>query len=68
MSNAYEIRHSILSQAQDMLMEEWRRECDRSPREKKIPLPTAERIKALAEELYDFVQQSSGKPREVKRP
>lgn len=70
MNTGYDIRYSILHDAQEMLMENWRRtkdfeqskadRCDgigQSYDPKNIPLPTADDIKKLAEDLYDFVQK-----------
>lgn len=66
MANGYEIRHSLLIQAQTMLMEEWRTRCDSvkfnaglsQTSIKECPeLPSSAEIKQLAEDLYEFVQR-----------
>lgn len=65
MSNGYEIRHSLLSEAKDMLLERWHAAMDveriSAERENRNPTliepPSVEQIKATAESLYDFVQK-----------
>jgi hypothetical protein len=50
MATGYEIRHSLLNEATGILFEKWQLE----------PLPeapTVADIKALAEDLYEFVQR-----------
>jgi hypothetical protein len=62
--SGYEIRHSLLSQAKDMLYEQWHMAMDverqRAERENRapenIPAPSLKEIKATAESLYEFVQ------------
>jgi hypothetical protein len=64
-SNAYEIRHALLSQAKDMLFEEWHGVVNveamaanfenRAP--KPVPAPTVAEVKSVAESLYEFVQK-----------
>ena len=65
MSTGYDIRYNILRDAREHLMEEWRAKMELAREEaegdpprhvKIIPVPTAEDIKKLAEELYEFVQ------------
>ena len=66
MATGYEIRHSLLNEAKSILFEKWHQECDRMRRNADLgqrqlePLPdapTVEEIKALAENLYEFVQR-----------
>ncbi len=65
MSNGYEIRHSLLSEAKDMLLERWHAAMDveriSAERENRNPAliepPSVEQIKATAESLYEFVQK-----------
>ena len=66
MATGYEIRHSLLNEAKDILFEKWHQECEVLKRnadlgQRKLdpypPAPTAAEIKALAEELYEFVQR-----------
>jgi hypothetical protein len=66
MATGYDIRYNILNDARSTLFEQWHRECDRIRRNADLgqrqlePLPsapTAAQIKALAEELYEFVQR-----------
>ncbi len=66
MATGYEIRHSLLNEAREMLFTTWHQECDRARRNADLgqrqlePLPsapTAADIKALAEDLYEFVQR-----------
>lgn len=53
--NAYGIRYAVLTDARQMLMDQWMRtiELDQGPNP---PAPTIEEIKALATEMYDFVK------------
>lgn len=66
MATGYEIRYNLLNDAKNMLYEKWNRDVEvvkfNAASSKKIiedlPLPpSAEEIKALAQSLYDFVQQ-----------
>lgn len=65
MANGYEIRQTLLMQANHILMEAWKSECEvarfnaslSSTKVENIAPPTAAQIKALAEELYEFVQR-----------
>jgi len=66
MATGYDIRYSLLNDAKSMLFDKWHRECDRIRRNADLgqrqlePLPaepTAAEIKALAEDLYEFVQR-----------
>jgi hypothetical protein len=66
MATGYDIRYNILNDARSTLFEQWHRECDRIRRNADLgqrqlePLPnapSAAQIKALAEELYEFVQR-----------
>lgn len=64
-ASGYEIRHALLSEAKEMLHEQWHaaREIElatatfenRPP--KTIPAPTIADIKSAAESLYEFVQK-----------
>jgi hypothetical protein len=58
--NAYEIRYAVLTDARQMLMDQWMRACDDHRQTetpgKLPPAPTFESIKALATEMYDFVK------------
>jgi len=66
-ASGYEIRHALLSQAKDMLYEQWHAEMDveraraamenRAP--KSIAAPSLFDIKNAAESLYEFVQKKS---------
>ena len=63
--SGYEIRWGILQEARNMLTEQYHAKQDnenaRAAHEDRapelIPSPTVQEIKALAEELYDFVQR-----------
>ena len=65
MSNGYEIRHALLTQASELLTERWHAAMDveRTSAEREnrnpalIPAPTVDEIKATAESLYEFVQK-----------
>jgi hypothetical protein len=66
MATGYDIRYNLLNDAKNMLFEQWHEECstlrrnadlDRQPLGSFPPAPTASQIKALAEELYEFVQR-----------
>lgn len=66
MSSGYEIRHSLLNEARETLYENWRSACEvirhnadlvHQPIDEFPPPPTAAEIKALAEDLYEFVQR-----------
>jgi hypothetical protein len=64
-TSGYEIRHALLSEAKDMLYEQWHAARDsemqtaslenRPP--KHLPAPSIDDIKAAAESLYEFVQK-----------
>lgn len=66
-ASGYEIRHALLSQAKEMLYEQWHAEMDveraraamenRAP--KSITPPSLFDIKNAAESLYEFVQKKS---------
>jgi hypothetical protein len=64
-ASGYEIRHALLSEAAQLLMERWHaaREIERktAKRENRAPImiepPTVSEIKSTAESLYEFVQQ-----------
>ena len=66
-ASGYEIRHALLSQAKEMLYEQWHAEMDveraraamenRAP--KSIAAPALCDIKNAAESLYEFVQKKS---------
>ena len=66
-ASGYEIRHALLSQAKDMLYEQWHAEMDveraRATMENRAPKPIAAPslfdIKNAAESLYEFVQKKS---------
>jgi hypothetical protein len=64
--SGYEIRYSILNDARHMLYEKWHQDIEHIRRNQDVtklapaempPPPTAAQIKALAEELYEFVQR-----------
>ena len=63
--SGYEIRWGILQEARGMLTEQYHlkqeNENTRAAHEDRapelVPAPTVQEIKALAEELYDFVQR-----------
>lgn len=65
MSNGYEIRHALLSEATAFLMDRWHAAMDvertSAAREDRnpamVPAPTVDEIKATAESLYEFVQK-----------
>jgi hypothetical protein len=66
MATGYDIRYSLLNDAKNMLYEKWNHEVDmlrynaNSKKEAMVQLPdppTAAEIKALAEDLYEFVQR-----------
>lgn len=66
MATGYEIRHSLLNEARETLYENWRSACEVIRRNADLanqplsgfpPPPTAAEIKALAEDLYEFVQR-----------
>ncbi len=62
--SGYEIRHSLLSQAKEMLYEQWHMAMEverlRAERENRAPdniaAPSLKDIKMTAESLYEFVQ------------
>ena len=64
--SGYEIRYNLLNDAKGILFEKWHEECSRVRRNADLgqrqlePLPaapTVAEIKALAEDLYEFVQR-----------
>ena len=64
--SGYEIRYNILNDARHMLYEKWHQDIEHIRRiqdttklssDDMPPPPTAAQIKALAEELYEFVQR-----------
>jgi hypothetical protein len=66
MATGYDIRYSLLNDAKGMLFEKWHRDVEtirhnasiRNSAVETLPAPpTAAEIKALAEELYEFVQR-----------
>ena len=66
MATGYEIRHSLLNEAKNILFEKWHAECEIIQRNAELakqpisafpPGPNAAEIKALAEDLYEFVQR-----------
>jgi hypothetical protein len=65
MATGYDIRYNLLNDAKGMLFEKWHQECEVLKRnadlgQRKLdpypPAPSAAEIKALAEDLYEFVQ------------
>jgi hypothetical protein len=64
-TSGYEIRHALLTQAREMLSEQWHAamEVERTSAEREnrnpalIEPPSVEQIKATAESLYEFVQK-----------
>lgn len=66
MASGYEIRKSLLTEANSMLFTEWHAKCDvirhnaeltKVPIQVLPPAPTAAEIKHVAEELYEFIQR-----------
>jgi len=66
MATGYDIRYSILNDAKSILFEKWHEQCNLLRRNADLgqrqlepypPAPSAAEIKALAEELYEFVQR-----------
>ena len=66
MATGYDVRYSVLNDAKSILFEKWNQECSRMRRNADLgqrqlePLPeapSAAAIKALAEDLYEFVQR-----------
>ena len=65
MSNGYEIRQQLFSEARDTLLQEWHfkreLEMENSRREDRpasfIPAPTVAEITRVASEMYDFVKR-----------
>ncbi len=65
--NPYELRYSLLRDAKDMLTNRWHQDFEYEMRlseaeqrkPNSIPHFTAEDIKSLATELYEFVQNNS---------
>ena len=66
MATGYDIRYNILNDAKNILFEKWHEQCSLLKRnadlERRLleiypPAPSAAEIKALAEELYEFVQR-----------
>jgi len=63
----YELRFNLLRDAQNMLYQQWHSKFNLEERiaaaegrtMKDIPPPTADEIKALAKNLYEFVQDNS---------
>ena len=66
-ASGYEIRHALLSQAKDMLYEQWHMAMDverkKAEIENRAPVliqaPGLYEIKNAAESLYEFVQKKS---------
>lgn len=64
-ANAYEIRHGLMSEAKDYLMQQWHHRCEIEGRNaefdkrkvSEVPLPTVEEIVKVAESFYGFVQR-----------
>jgi hypothetical protein len=65
MATGYDIRYSVLNDAKNILFEKWHEQCSLLRRNADLecrllepypPAPSAAEIKALAEELYEFVQ------------
>jgi|GEM_PF-1921897 len=64
-ANGYEIRHGLMSEAKDMLMQGWHQQWEVEIRTSElqqrapvaIPLPTVKEITDLANEMYVFVQK-----------
>lgn len=64
-ANGYEIRHGLMSEAKDLLLQQWHHRCEieraaaeyekRKPKE--VPLPTLKEMLEVAETLYTFVQK-----------
>jgi hypothetical protein len=62
-SSGYDIRHSLLEKAKDMLFDEWhaKRETEAASAtfenrgQVHVPAPTVEEVKKMAESLYEFV-------------
>lgn len=58
--NAYEIRYAVLSDARQLLMDQWHVKCEHTRNQDEsssLPSPpTIEDIKALANEMYEFVK------------
>lgn len=58
--NAYEIRYNVLTDARQLLMDQWHVKCEHTRMQDDSaqlpPPPTFEAIKALATEMYDFVK------------
>lgn len=66
MATGYDIRYNLLNDAKNILFEKWHQECGVIRRNADLgqrqleplpPAPTAAEIKALAEDLYEFVQR-----------
>ena len=66
MATGYDIRYSLLNDAKNMLFEKWNHEVathrynanSKQSEMGRLPAsPTAAEIKALAEDLYEFVQR-----------
>lgn len=66
MATGYDIRYNLLNDAKNMLFEQWHEQCSTLRRNADLaqqPLgefpaaPTSAEIKALAEDLYEFVQR-----------
>ena len=66
MATGYDIRYNLLNDAKNILFEKWNQECSVLRRNADLgqrqlepvpPAPTAAEIKALAEDLYEFVQR-----------
>jgi hypothetical protein len=66
MATGYDIRYNLLNDARCMLYEKWHKDIENIRHNAGVkseaignlpPAPTAAEIKALAEELYEFVQR-----------
>ena len=67
MATGYDIRYNLLNDARNMLFTEWHQKCEVTRRNYDLKqsvidiempaAPSAAQIKALAEDLYEFVQR-----------
>ncbi len=64
-ANGYEIRHGLMSEAKDLLLQQWHHRCqveqvaaeDEKRKPVVVPLPTLKEMLDVAETFYAFVQK-----------
>ena len=64
-ANGYEIRHGLMSEAKDLLLQQWHHRCQiehaaaeyEKRRPVEVPLPSLKEMLEVAETFYAFVQR-----------